>query len=57
MKVFVKLWSINRLLRYTGFRLFVMVHMDENGKLIDSISIGVVFYGWGFIKAREPWNQ
>lgn len=38
----VKLWSINKWLRYTGFRLVVEVEKDTDLP----ISIGVKFYGW-----------
>lgn len=42
----IKLWSINRWLRYTGMRLFVEVDIE---KRIEPTRIGLAWYGWSFL--------
>jgi hypothetical protein len=42
--VFCELWSINRWLRYTGFRLFV--GFPGEGEPPGPTIIGLVFWGW-----------
>lgn len=47
----IKLWSINRILRWTGFRLCVGT---ENVNDPDSWTlIGFRFWGWGFVTKGE----
>jgi hypothetical protein len=43
----IQLWSINKILRYTGFRLVVSV--GENQPTL----IGFKFYGWSFLKENK----
>lgn len=51
----IELWSINKYLRYTGWRLFVS--LDKNVFLdgfdpdkLEPTRIGLAWYGWGFLK-------
>lgn len=52
-RVSCELWSINRWLRYTGFRLYVEVDVEgiAAGRLQDlkPTRIGIGFFGW-----RDP---
>lgn len=42
MKLECKLWSINRWLRWTGFRIFIVVPSDiEHGEF----RVGIAWYG------------
>ena len=43
----VELWSINRVLRWTGFRLTVQMAPEQPTK------IGVSFWGWGFRSGED----
>lgn len=38
------LWSINKWMRWTGFRLFITEHTYEDGD--HGWSVGIAFYGW-----------
>jgi hypothetical protein len=48
----VKLWSINRILRYTGFRLIIGFNQwcTDCQKEPEPTLIGLKFYGWKFLK-------
>lgn len=41
----IELWSINRWLRFTGFRVFVRVSATPGGDVIEPTRIGLTFYG------------
>ena len=41
----IKLWSINSILRWTGFRLVVTVDRENQ-----VTTLGLKFYGWQFIR-------
>ena len=41
----VKLWWINSWLRFTGFRLFVGCHNNDEGEL-EWTKIGIAWFGW-----------
>jgi hypothetical protein len=45
------LWSINRWLRWTGFRLFVVADMKDELPT----TIGFRFYGWRMVFAELGW--
>lgn len=45
-----ELWSINRWLRYTGWRLFVQVDCDPTNDLVNPTRVGLIFYGWSFLR-------
>lgn len=46
----INMWSINRVLRWTGFRLVVdWAPRTEQG----IFTIGFVWYGWGFVNRGE----
>ena len=52
-RVLVRLWSINRWLRWTGWRLLIDLPV-ENGVIVDGpTTIGLVWYGWSFV-GHEP---
>ena len=42
----MKLWSINRVLRWTGFRIAVNVPVEKYGNL----GLSIVWFGFGFIR-------
>jgi hypothetical protein len=47
----VELWSINRILRYTGWRLYLEIDPDLFVKdEYKPTRIGFQFYGWSFLK-------
>lgn len=54
-----ELWSINRWLRYTGWRLYVAVDplnfepASTNDKEPEPTSIGFVFYGWRWLRSEK----
>lgn len=53
-----KLKSINRILRWTGFRIEIEVDDDIKRKLsnnlsIDPTKIGFTWYGWSFIRELD----
>lgn len=46
-----ELWSINRILRFTGFRLYVAID-GVTGEVFNPekpTRIGLMFYGWKFL--------
>lgn len=45
----VRLWSINRWLRWTGVRLVVEFDREKDGPTF----VGLAFYGWSFV-GHEP---
>lgn len=47
--VFVRLWSINRWLRWSGVRLVVEFDREKDGPTF----VGLAFYGWSFV-GHEP---
>lgn len=57
--VSTRLWSINRWLRWTGWRLFVEVPLERecpscgHGEDEGPTTIGLVFCGWDFV-GNEP---
>jgi hypothetical protein len=42
----MELWSINKWLRWTGFRIFVIVGKNKETGLPDPTRIGIGFWGW-----------
>jgi hypothetical protein len=46
----VRLWSINRWLRWTGWRLFVSVASPGED---EPTRLGFVFYGWRFVGVED----
>ena len=44
MKVMVKLWSLNRWLRFTGFRFVYNQGEDADGGL--ETRVGIIWWGW-----------
>lgn len=44
------LWTINKFLRFTGFRLFVAIHMNEGPS-----EIGLLWRGFSWL-GKEDWN-
>lgn len=51
----IPLWSINRWLRWTGFRLYLTEHIYPDGD--EGFAIGLGWYGWSFVGklwARDP---
>lgn len=51
----VRLWSINKWLRWTGLRLFIGIPSGPDEPTV----VGLVWYGWGFVgheraKGRLP---
>lgn len=48
----MKLWTINKYLRWTGFRLQIILPIDEFGK----IGLKLKWYGWSFIPKRKEEN-
>lgn len=50
----ITLWSINRWLRFTGFRLAVSV---SNPPGTEPTRVGFKFYGWSFLKELRPWRS
>lgn len=50
----IKLWSINKWVRWFGFRVLVALPSEwRGGEPYGPISVGLIWYGWGFI-GREP---
>lgn len=54
MKLSIKLWTINKFLRFTGFRLFVDVDkriaLDPVPEDLVPTVLSIRWYGWGFLK-------
>lgn len=58
--VSVRLWTVNRWLRWTGWRLFVAFpaavsvdHATGQAAFVGPLSLGLVWYGWSFV-GHEP---
>lgn len=47
--IWCHLWTLNRWIRWTGWRLFVGIPTKGDGPT----RIGLTWYGWGFV-GREP---
>lgn len=49
-----ELWSINRILRFTGFRIYVQVDgkPGEVWKPETPTRIGLAWYGWKFLTSK-----
>ena len=56
MQISCELWSINRWLRFTGWRLFVGVPTDPTKMGVEPTRIGLQFHGWRSApkKAEKP---
>lgn len=50
-----RLWTINRWIRWTGWRFFIgfpdAMSADQNGRIafLGPMTVGLVWYGWGFV--------
>ncbi len=47
--VMVDLWTINRILRWTGWRLIVSPADDDN----PTTRIGFAYWGWEFLRNKD----
>lgn len=47
-----ELWSINKWLRWTGFRLYIEVdaRVGEVAHFTKPTRVGIQFWGWSFLK-------
>lgn len=50
----IELWTINRILRYTGFRLCIEIdpaafNNTNTNATISPTKIGLIWYGWKFL--------
>lgn len=55
MRFHLKLRNINRVLRWTGWRLYVGIDIENLKKDLpmELTQIGMEWYGWGFIKELD----
>lgn len=51
----VRLWTFNRFLRWTGFRVFI--ERRNTPFVPDQWTIGLVFWGWRFVWEGEELAQ
>lgn len=55
MRIKVGLKALNRVLRWTGWRIYVEMNKDflETGQGKPETKIGLIWYGWKFIKELD----